>query len=112
MDISAAHTESVAGWRVAIVIVALVLNVALIIGVLSDDLDQVLVVAAVSALPAALLGLRARPAVFRPLATAIGLFYLLIAVAFVYPIGYVPSGVGLLLAGILKRRSSGPLRMV
>ena len=85
----------------ALVIVALILNAAIVILYATDEPATALVAAPIAALPLPLLWMRRG---FRPLAAGLGIFYLALT-ALLFVLVLPPTGVVLLLASIAPERT-------
>jgi hypothetical protein len=90
--------------RVALTIAALILNGVVIALSLSESLGDVLLIACVGLLPAILFAFRHNETAFRRVAAVIAVGYLALAVVFIYPIGFVPAALCLLVAALARAR--------
>ena len=105
MAVDASHEERpVAGGRIALTIVALVLNGTVIVLSGSESVRDVLLFVAIGILPALLLAFKSYETTFRRLAAAIAVGYVALAVVFIYPVGFIPAALCLLIAALAPAR--------
>ena len=94
------------GRRVAWTIIGLALNAAVVALSLSEPLGDVLIVAAIGALPAVLFALRGNVRPFRTVAVLIASLYITLPILIPFVLGYVPAALCLLAAGLRGRASA------
>ena len=105
MTVDASREERpVAGVRIALTIVALVLNGIVIVLMASEPVLDVLLIAAIGLLPALLFAFESYETTSRRIAAAIAVVYFALAVVFIYPIGFIPAALCLLIAALAPAR--------